>query len=71
MSAPYTIVNSRHDALWKLADSERIGDAILLVETLRRVPGWGDVTIHGDNIDLDCADGLSDDERDEVQEELE
>lgn len=70
MSAPYTIVTGRLEPLFKLHDSEPLHRAIALVQALRMRPGYQHVTVHGDNIDLDCADGLSEDERDQVMEEL-
>lgn len=70
MSAPYTIVNDRYDPIFKLHESEPLSRVIALVKVLRMRPGYQHVTIHGDNVDVDCADGLSDEERDEVQAEL-
>lgn len=70
MSAPYSIVTWQGEPLVKLSDSEPLRRAILLAKMLRKVPGFSMVTVHGDNIDLDCADGLNEDERDEVMAEL-
>lgn len=70
MSAPYTIVNGRSEPLFTLHQKESLSSAISLVKLLRTCRGCAHLTIHGDNVDLDCADGLSDEERDEVQAEL-
>lgn len=70
MSAPYTVVNSRYERMFMMHESEPLSRVIALVNVLRMRPGYQHVTIHGDNVDEDCRDGLSREERDQVREEL-
>lgn len=69
MSAPYRIVNFYHDTLVKLDQGEALVTAIAIAKMFRQSAVLS-ATVHGDNVDLGCVDGLNQDEREQVEEAL-
>lgn len=64
MSAPYSLVNRRLETITTLSPDDSLETA--LCRSYREARGTDQIFVHGDNIDLDNADGLSDDERDDL-----
>lgn len=70
MSAPYSIVNRFYEPIVTLDKGVSLEAAIAVAKDYRLHGGEPQATVHGDNYDVDCADGLSKAERDRVQDEL-
>ena len=67
MSPPYSIVNQWYEPLVRLHPKASLQAAITVCKDYRAHIDTH-AQIHGDNIDLDCADGLSPEERDIIEE---
>lgn len=67
MSAPYSIVNEWNEPMVTLHKKASLQAAITVCKDYRAHVDTR-AHIHGDNIDLDCADGLSQEERDIIDE---
>lgn len=70
MSAPFRIVNQYHETHVTLDKAASLDAAIKVAVEYRKLGIDNRATVHGDNVDLDCADGLSRAERETVQEAL-
>lgn len=68
MSAPYRIVNKYHETLVQLHANASLVAAMAVCRQYREQGLDKDAQIHGDNVDLDCADGLSREERETIEE---
>ncbi len=68
MSAPFRIVNQYNETLITLLPKVSIVAAIAVAKGYRSTGIDKRATVHGDSVDPDCPDGLSQAEREAISE---